>query len=185
MKRLLLIITVVTLIMFAGCKKNDDAEKNDTIWVKVEMSFDSDGEGPKGTMYLFYLENVFVDNYKPTIIEKICYLSDVNGEYVLPIYSESFKASTDANTGKYINKSTAIAFWYESLSSSSVNSVPKYGDSRYGDYLIVIDLDNDSYTQTSKKVTLTKTNQELLLQKTFQRDKEIDYLKPYAYYEEW
>jgi hypothetical protein len=192
MKRIIFIWTIVSMV-FAGCTKEDELTIQEAEFpsLKVKMKFDTDGEGPRGTMYLFYLSDIHVDNLRPQTMlrpSEFCILQDVNGEPIAPKYSYEIKSDKDSVTGKYVNSSTVEKYLHG------------YKD---GDYLIVLCLVNSGYSMygnvTYKKIAISKNNSNkvlnenintyeylISLEKVFNRDLDIGYGEPgWPNQEEW
>lgn len=144
MKKVLYAIMAVAMVSFIGCDKGDD-DKIDTgelEWLKVTLRFDTDGKGPEGKAYLFYLENEFVNDPKPLgIWTGIPFINDVNGDKIFSIAEGEIRVNKDQNTGLYINESSVV---FTEHGLSSVYGTPKTN----GRYVLLVDLDVTPYIRS-------------------------------------
>ena len=113
MKKIILFALSVTVLV--ECSKEEPESK--TTWIKTEIQFDrpdDKGKGPEGQVFLFSLNGKHPKGSKPYVQkvnnDYLCYLYDVNDEYIFSDYQKSFESDKDPNTGKYINKSSFVIF---------------------------------------------------------------------------
>lgn len=170
---------LLLLFAFIGCSKDDKKEDESKLkYIQIKMKYDTDGVGPSGEVFVFFLKGKHPkENAKPRFFdykdESMCAIMDVNGEYIYHTYKTKFKAFKDENTGKYKNESSVVLNMEGGINGLSFPD----GESQEGNYLIVIDLSNESYRYTYKYLTI---NESVVLEKTFQRNPEDS-----ESYEEW
>lgn len=176
MKNLLLVLFGV--VVFMGCSKDDKGDKREIIALHFEMCYDTDGKGPEGNIFLFWLNGQHLaEEIHPTFFEHegkdMCAITDVNGEYVYQTYKRNFSPSKDSETGKYKNISNALIHLTEGENDFGLEE----GISLKGEYLVIIKLESSPYSYTFNQFMV---NDIIKIKHTFKRDSE-DYNK----FEKW
>lgn len=175
MKNFLLLLVVS---IFMGCSKDDKEENKDVIGLTFEMSYDVDGKGPEGDIFIFQLEGQYIsENIHPTFFEykgePMCAISDVNGEYIFQTFRRNFSSQKDKETGKYINKSNASIRLTEGQNDLNIGE----GISLKGNYLVFIHLTSSPYSYTFNKITVDDV---INIKHIFKRETD-----DYSQFEEW
>lgn len=123
MKKMLLLFATGCALLFTGCSKDDNGstygwrETNHIVHVTLQYEEDVP-KGPEGDVFFFNLNRAHITDYTPYLYLDDdyvyrCYLRDVNNEFIFPTYQHKISPSKDFSTGKYINKSVAMALWRE------------------------------------------------------------------------
>lgn len=173
-----LLVVLIGLFVFTGCSKDDKEDKKEIIALHFEMSYDTDGKGPEGNIFIFWLDKQHLaEEIHPTFFEyqgkDMCAIKDVNGENVYQTYKSSFSPSKDSETGKYKNISNALIHLTEGDNDFGLEK----GMSLKGEYLVIIKLESSPYSYTFNQITVDDI---IKIKHTFKRDSE-----DYSQFEEW
>lgn len=131
MKKIFIVLAMLPL-MFSCGSDDDDNKEDELYYLQVITKYDSGSEAPEGYVHVFYLDNAYPAESRAYFSgADVCYMKDVNGEYIRPVYSKKLTKDKDLSTGLYKNTSTH-AVYPNDLSSIYGTPDPK------GKYLIAI-----------------------------------------------